>query len=68
MLTIGTEVRDRPGVAVVENAKGELLRQNSLIDLMDEPDISVEDVVDHYEHYQASEGQAFQIFSSLSVA
>jgi hypothetical protein len=53
---------------VVENAKGELLRQHTLIDLMDTPDLFVEEVVDHYEHYNADEEQAFRIFSTLSVA
>jgi HD-GYP domain-containing protein (c-di-GMP phosphodiesterase class II) len=68
VVAIGGEVLDRPVVAVVENAKGELLRQHTLIDLMDTPDLFVEEVVDHYEHYNADEEQAFRIFSTLSVA
>jgi putative nucleotidyltransferase with HDIG domain len=59
--------RDRPIVAVVENASGELLTHHSLLDLMLEPDIRVESVVDHYEHYTKSEDQAYQIFQSIRV-
>ena len=58
---------DSPVVAVVENAAGEMLRSHLLIDLMIETDISITEVVDHYEHYSANEDQAFQIFSSLNV-
>ena len=58
---------DRPVVAVVENSKGEMLRSHLLIDLMIEKDITIAEVVDHYEHYSADEDQAFQIFSSLNV-
>jgi cyclic di-GMP phosphodiesterase len=65
---IGTAVLDRPVVAVVENAQGELLRSHTLIDLLDAPELAVQEVVDHYEHYNESEDQAFRIFSSLSVA
>ncbi|HKJ00730.1 MAG TPA: HD domain-containing phosphohydrolase [bacterium] len=67
VVSIGDDVLDRPVVAVVENAQGELLRQHPLIDLMVTPDLSVEEVVDHYEHYSESEDQAFRIFSSLNV-
>lgn len=58
---------DRPIVAVVENAKGELLDQHQLVDLMVEADIQVQEVVDHYEHYSQSEDQAYQIFQSIRV-
>ena len=58
---------DRPVVAVVENAAGQMLRSQLLIDLMIETDISITEVVDHYEHYSEHENQAFQIFSSLNV-
>jgi putative nucleotidyltransferase with HDIG domain len=68
VVAIGGDVLDRPVVAVVENAKGELLRQHTLMDLMDTPDLSIEEVVDHYEHYNADPEQAFRIFSSLNVA
>jgi putative nucleotidyltransferase with HDIG domain len=67
VLAIGTQMLDRPVVAVVENAAGERLRQHPLIDLMETPDLSVTDVVDHYAHYHASENQAFEVFSTLSV-
>ena len=55
----------RPIVAVVENAKGELLSHHTIMDLMLEPDIQVESVVDHYAHYNKSEEQAYQIFQSI---
>jgi HD-GYP domain-containing protein (c-di-GMP phosphodiesterase class II) len=58
---------DRPIVAVVENASGEVLTHHTLLDLMLEPDIRVEEVVDHYEHYNQSEDQAYQIFQSIRV-
>ncbi len=58
---------DRPIVAVVENASGELLTHHSVLDLMLEPDIKVDEVVDHYAHYNKSEDQAYQIFQSIRV-
>jgi hypothetical protein len=58
---------ERPVVAVVENARGELMRQHVLIDLIETPDIAVQEVVDHYEHYKQSDDQAFRIFSTLNV-
>jgi len=62
------EFPDRPMVAVVENAKGELLTSQTLVDLMVEASVSVKEVVDHYEHYNKSEEQAFQIFKSIHVS
>jgi putative nucleotidyltransferase with HDIG domain len=62
------EHQDRPIVAVVENAGGELLTAHNLVDLMLEPEIKVEEVVDHYEHYSESEDQAYMIFQSIRVA
>jgi hypothetical protein len=32
-----------------------------------EPDIKVDEVVDHYAHYNKSEDQAYQIFQSIRV-
>lgn len=58
---------ERPIVAVVENAQGELLTAHNLVDLMLEPDIQVDEVVDHYEHYNESEDQAYRIFQSIRV-
>lgn len=58
---------ERPLVAVVENAKGELLSSHAVVDLMIEADLSVKEVVDHYEHYNQSEDQAYQIFSSIRI-
>ncbi len=69
VLSIGPKDQsDRPVVAVVENAQGELLSHHTLVDLMVEADIRVEEVVDHYEHYNKSEDQAFQIFQSIRIA
>lgn len=62
------EHHDRPIVAVVENAKGELLKSHTLIDLMVDPEVNVVEVVDHYEYYNESEDQAYQIFQSIRVA
>jgi len=59
---------DRPIVAVVENASGEVLTHHNVLDLMLEPDIRVDEVVDHYEHYNKSEDQAYQIFQSIRVS
>jgi putative nucleotidyltransferase with HDIG domain len=58
---------DRPIVAVVESAKGELLTHHAMLDLMLEPEIRVQEVVDHYEHFNKSEDQAYQIFQSIQV-
>jgi hypothetical protein len=59
--------RDRPMVSVVENAKGELLSQHSLLDLMLEEDITVTEIIDHYEHYSESDIQAYLIFQSIRI-
>jgi HD-GYP domain-containing protein (c-di-GMP phosphodiesterase class II) len=68
VLSIGPkEHPERPVVSVVENAEGELLTHHSLLDLMAEPDIKVEEIVDHYEHYNKSEDQAYQIFQSIRL-
>jgi putative nucleotidyltransferase with HDIG domain len=61
------EAKERPIVAVVENAQGELLTHHTLVDLMLEPEVSITEVVDHYEHYSESEDQAFNIFQSIRV-
>lgn len=57
----------RPIVAIVENAQGELLTHHSLLDLMLDVDVEVEAVVDHYEHYNKSEDQAYQVFRSIRI-
>jgi len=67
VVRIGSEVPERPVVVVVENARGELLRHHDLIDLMMAPDLSVVEGVDHYEHYNQSEDQAYRIFCSMQV-
>jgi putative nucleotidyltransferase with HDIG domain len=56
---------DHPIVGVVENAAGELLAHPTIVDLMVEPDLRVLDVIDHYQHYNASEDQAYRIFQSI---
>lgn len=58
----------RPIVAVVENADGELLTNHTLLDLMVEADLTITEVVDHYQHYSKTEDQAFNIFKSIRVA
>lgn len=58
----------RPIVAVVENKAGELLANHTLLDLMLEKDIEVEEVIDHYEKYNESEDQAYKIFQSIHIA
>ena len=62
------EHSDRPIVAVVENANGELLSSHTLVDLMVEPDLTITEVVDHYKHYDETEEQAHRIFQSISLA
>ena len=57
----------RPTLALVENAKGEMLTSNTLVDLMMEPEIEVMEVVDHYAHYNESEDQAYRVFESINV-
>jgi putative nucleotidyltransferase with HDIG domain len=61
------EFPERPIVAVVENDKGEVLSHHAVMDLMLEKDVSVTEVVDHYEHYSESEDQAYRIFQSIRV-
>ena len=58
---------DRPIVAVVENAAGELLTHHSLLDLMLDPDIVAEEAIDHYAHYSETEDQAYDIFTSIRI-
>ena len=67
MVVAPDEHPDRPMVAVVENAKGELLSSHTLIDLMLEVELKVTEVVDHYEHFNESEDQAYKIFQSIRV-
>ena len=61
------ETPERPIVAIVENGAGELISNHTLLDLMMEPDISIVEVVDHYEHYDESEDQAYRIFQSIRI-
>ena len=58
---------ERPIVAIVENGAGELISHHALLDLMIEPDISIVEVVDHYEHYKESNDQAYRIFQSIRI-
>jgi len=55
-------------VEKLENADGEMLGSPALLDLMLDPEVAVQEVVDHYEHYNESEDQAYQIFSSIRVS
>ncbi|MCZ6557518.1 MAG: HD domain-containing protein [SAR324 cluster bacterium] len=58
---------DRPMVAVVENGQGELISHHNVLDLMLQEDVTVQEVVDHYEHYNESEDQAYRIFESIRL-
>ena len=58
---------ERPIVAVVENKDGELLGSHTLLDLMLEKDIEIQEVVDHYEHFSETEDQSYQIFQSIQI-
>lgn len=57
----------RPIVAVVENKDGELLSNHTLLDLMLEKDVEIQEVVDHYEHFSETEDQSYQIFQSIRI-
>ncbi|MBI3991769.1 MAG: HD domain-containing protein [Candidatus Lambdaproteobacteria bacterium] len=58
---------DRPIVAVVESGAGEILTHHTLMDLMLVQDVTVKEVVDHYEHYNRSEDQAYKMFMSIRL-
>lgn len=58
---------EKPAVVLAENANGEFFTSNPLIDLMEEQDISITEVVDHYEYYNDSTNQAFEVFKSLKI-
>lgn len=58
---------ERPLVALVENDKGERLPHTSLVDLMLEKDLSIVEIVDHYDYFNASDNEAYEIFSSLKI-
>ena len=64
---IRKEHQERPVVVLCENAKGERLSANPLVDLAAEPELSITEVIDHYEHYNQSIDHAFQVFKSLQV-
>lgn len=68
MMIAPDEFRDRPLVAVVQNAQGELLSGHTLLDLMVEKEISVSEIINHYEHFSQSEDQAYQIFQSIRIS
>lgn len=61
------DVLERPVVAVVENAQGEPLAHHTLIDLLQDFDLEIIEVVDHFQHYADSDDQAYQVFSNISV-
>jgi len=56
-----------PVVGVVENAKGELVTNHDIIDLAQVQDVSIVEVVDHFEYYNKSEDQAFNLFKSIKL-
>ena len=59
---------ERPVVSIIENAQGEMITHHEILDLMVEPDIYASEVVDHYEHYNETEDQAFRIFQSIEFS
>ena len=67
VVRIAGQEPERPIVVLVENARGERLGSQTLVDLMSEEDLSITEVIDHYKHYDESPDQAFNIFSSLNV-
>ena len=58
---------ERPLVATIENPSGELTSHHQVVDLMLEEDISVVEVIDHYEHFSESDDQAYDIFRSIRI-
>jgi len=67
IVKIAREANEQPVVVPVENAKGELFKHHNLVDLMVEPDLTIVDVVDHFDHYKGSEQQAYDIFRSIRL-
>ena len=67
VVKIAREANEQPVVVPVENVKGELLEHHNLVDLMVEPDLTIVEVVDHFEHYDESEQQAYEIFRSIRL-
>jgi len=67
VVTIDQDLLERPVVVVVENAAGDRLTHNHVIDLSHAADVSISEVLDHFEHYNASEDEAFEIFRSISL-
>jgi len=61
------EFQDRPMVVVVENKAGEMIGTPQIVDLMLDKDITVEEVIDHYEHYNETDDQAYELFRSLRI-
>ncbi len=58
---------ERPTVVVTENALGEPLSVNPLLDLQAELEISITEIVDHYEYFGNSPEAAYKAFKSLRV-
>jgi hypothetical protein len=54
-------------VVVVESAAGERLTHHHVIDLRQAQDITVAEVVDHFEYYNASDDEAFDIFTNINL-
>lgn len=68
VVSIDAEALERPVVVVVESAAGERLTHHHVIDLRQAQDLTVTEVVDHFEYYNASEDEAFEIFTNINVA
>ncbi len=58
---------ERPVVVVVENPNGELLTHHELLDLLVQPDLSIVETVNHYDHYAESPEQTLRIFQTIKL-
>lgn len=58
---------DRPIVSIVENADGDMMSHHTLLDLMLEPEITLVEVVDHFEHYNDDPEHAARVFQSITI-
>ena len=67
VVTHDPEKLERPVVVVVESAAGERLTHNHVVDLGHVEDVSIKEVMDHFEHYNASQDEAYDIFRGISL-
>jgi hypothetical protein len=67
VVSIDPQALEHPVVVVVESAAGERLTHHHVIDLRQAQDITVAEVVDHFEYYNASDDEAFDIFTNINL-